>query len=348
VFDARPQPDDDSPLDQLIRAFPALLDRLASVPDFLLWIETDRLIPPWDVQQDVFEAYLEDAGVEDDPAAEVQPENEEEEGEEEGECGEGDGAGADEEAERLEFALPDEPVTPFADPPTGPFDRSDPAALDFLHRTFAAVVTKFDAELGLALEQFRARGLDRTAALLVTSERGYPIGEHGQVGPYRPWLHQAVVQVPLLLRLPEAEHAGRRVWAFTQPADVAPTLLSLLGASPPAGPVHGIDLLPLARGEVESVRPYACSGWVVNGVGEWAIHTPDRSLLLPGPQPEGEPDRPPRLFEKPEDRWEVNDLRGRLVEEADRLEAVLREYVAAAQREGPLVVPVLEEGERPA
>ena len=67
VFDARPRAEDASPLDELLRTFPTLLDRLASVPDFLLWIETDRLIPPWDVQQDVFEAYL--ADIEDEEPA---------------------------------------------------------------------------------------------------------------------------------------------------------------------------------------------------------------------------------------------------------------------------------------
>src|SRR5581483_4500401 len=61
LFDARPQQEDRSPLDNLIRSLPALLDRLAAVPDFLLWIETDRLLPPWDVRQDVFEAYIDDS-----------------------------------------------------------------------------------------------------------------------------------------------------------------------------------------------------------------------------------------------------------------------------------------------
>src|SRR5262245_27057154 len=60
VFDARPLEEDKSPLDALIRSLPALLDRPADVPDSLLWVEIDRLIPPWDVPQDVFEAYLED------------------------------------------------------------------------------------------------------------------------------------------------------------------------------------------------------------------------------------------------------------------------------------------------
>jgi arylsulfatase A-like enzyme len=281
VFDARPDADDASPLDALLRTLPALLDRLPG--RFLLWVETDRLVPPWDVPQEVFEAYLDDGDEDDGPKP------------------------ADA-----------EPVPPFADPPTGPFDRADPAALDFLHRTFAAVVTTFDAELGRLFEHVRARELDQSAACLVTSDRGYPLGEHGQVGSHRPWLHQAVVQVPLILRLPNGAEAGRRIAALTQPADVPATLLALFGLPADAG----FDLLPLARGAATAVREAAYSAWEVNGVSEWAIHTPDRTLLVPGPQPDGEA-RAPQLYEKPEDRWEVNDLRPRAVEEADELEARL-------------------------
>ncbi|MFO0800865.1 MAG: sulfatase-like hydrolase/transferase [Gemmataceae bacterium] len=283
VFDARPDADDASPFDDFLRKVPGVLDRLPADGRWLLWVETDRCAPPWDVPQDVFDAYLAD----------------------------GDETGPPDDAE---------PVPPFADPPTGPFDRSEPYALEFLHSSFAAVVTKFDAELGELLEMFRSRGLDRTAAWLITSDRGYPLGEHGQVGPHRPWLHQAVVQVPLLLRLPGAVEAGRRVWALTQPADLSPTLLSLFGVC--VEPGDGFDLLPLASGAGERVRWEAVSGWVVNGVGEWALHTVDRTLLLPGPQPQGE-ERPVQLYVKPEDRWEANNLRAAFLDQADELEARL-------------------------
>lgn len=304
VFDARPDADDRSPLDALIRALPEVLDKLANVPRFLLWVEIDRLVPPWDVRQDVFEAYVEDEDAEAD----------------------------------------DEPVPPFADPPTGPFDRTDPAAWEWLHRTFAAVVTTLDAELGAVFDELRTRGLDQTAAWLVTSDLGYPLGEHGQVGLHRPWLHEELVHLPLVLRLPAAAEAGRRVFALTQPADLFPTLLDLLGADPPAEPVHGHSLVPLATGKAAAVREYACSGLVLDGVGEWAIHTADRALLVPGPQPEADPPREPQLYEKPDDRWEVNDLRSRNVELAEQLEGVLRKYAAAVQHPGPLVVPQLANG----
>ncbi len=320
VFDARPQPDDDSPLDQLIRSFPTLLDRLAEIPSFLLWIETDRLIPPWDVQQDVFEAYLED----DDDVTDDTVDEEESEQIEDGERTEQDDGEEYEELEEEIVAVADEPVTPYADPPTGPFDRSDLDAWDWLHRTFAAVITKFDAELGLLFAELRRREMDRSATWLVTSDFGLPLGEHGQVGLHRPWLHEELVHLPLILRLPGAEQGGRRVSGFTQPPDLFPTLFALLGEST-SDTRHGFNLLPLARGEEESARPYAITALELGNVAETAIRTDEWALILPTLTPESDSPRFPMLYAKPDDRWELNDLRSRNMEVADELAARIRE-----------------------
>jgi arylsulfatase A-like enzyme len=347
VFDARPRAEDDSPLDALIRSLPSVLDRLGQVPRWLVWVETDRLVPPWDVRQDVFEAYIEDPGEEDEPVDEEDEDAEEPDADEPDDREEvGDNGDESDEEESAADDEPAGPVTPWADPPTGPFDRSDLAAWEWLHRTFAAVVTSLDAELGAVFEELRTRGLDQTAVWLVTSDLGYPLGEHGQVGLYRPWLHEELVHLPLVVRLPGAAEAGRRVPAFTQPADLFPTLLALFGAEPPREPVHGHDLLPLLHGQAKTVREYACSGLALNGAAEWSIRTPDAALLLPGPAPEGDPPREPMLFEKPDDRWEVNDLRPRSVERAEQLEELLRKSAAAAQHPGALVTPELAADER--
>jgi arylsulfatase A-like enzyme len=283
VFDARPQDADASPLDNLIRTLPSVLDRLAEVPRWLLWIDIDRLVPPWDVPQEVFEAYITD----------------------EDEDGDGEGR-----------------VAPWADPPTGPFDKSDLAAWQWLHSSFAAVVTTLDAELGSVFDELRRRGLDQTAAWFVTSDFGYPLGEHGQIGVHRPWLYEELVHVPLILRLPGAAEAGRRVPAFTQPADIEATLASLFGEN------RSGNLLPLARGEATALRPHALTLLEINGAEECAIRTEEFAFLLPL-NDEG---RPPMLFVKPDDRWEVNDVLSQHAEVAEQLKHEANEWLQ--QRRG--------------
>lgn len=270
VFDARPQEEDSSPLDHLIRSLPSVLDRLANAPRWLLWVEVDRCLPPWDVPQDVFDAYI-----------------------------------ADEEDENPRNDL-EEPVTPCSDPPVGPFDASDLVAWQWLQMSFASVITKLDAELGEAFEQMRSRGLEQTAAWLITSDLGYPLGEHGLIGVKGSRLHEELVHVPLLLRLPGAAEAGRRVAGFTQPQDVAGTLLELFGVEG-----TGPSLMPLARGERESIRSAAHSQLeqeVAIRTDRWAYL---RSLLGAV------------LFSKPDDRGEVNDVLGLNEEAALELEQLL-------------------------
>lgn len=309
VFDARPQVADKSPLDALIRSLPGLLDRLDG-SDFLLWVEIDRLLPPWDVRQDVFEAYIEDSDSEPVELEQDEDDDEQDEDEDEDAEAEPDDTGAQQSAV---------PVTAWADPPTGPFDASDFDALDWLHNSFATVVTTLDAELGTIFKQLRERRLDQSAALLVTSDFGYPLGEHGQIGPHRPRLHEELVHIPLVLRLPGAAEAGRRVAGFTQPTDIPATLAHLFGATA----TGGVSLLSLARGEAESTRTHAITRLELGDAAEAAIRTHEWALLLPVRVPEGET-REPQLYAKPDDRWEVNDLRGRNIERADELETLLR------------------------
>jgi arylsulfatase A-like enzyme len=304
VFDARPQEEDHSPLDALVRSLPGLLDRLAAGPDFLLWVEIDRLLPPWDVRPDVFEAYFLDE--EEEPEAGDTEDDEDDE--------------TEAVTDQSSIPNPKSQIPPWSDPPTGPF-AADPEAREWLYCSFAAVVTSLDAELGKVFDRLRGRGLDQSAAWLVTSDFGYPLGEHGQIGLHRPRLHEELVHLPLILRLPGAAEEGRRVHGFTQPPDLAPTLLSLFGLT--AEGVAGFDLLPLARGEAESVRPHAITSLELNGVAEAAIRTADWALLLPTRVPDGET-RDPQLYEKPDDRWEVNDLRRANIERADELEAEIK------------------------
>ena len=93
--------------------------------------------------------------------------------------------------------------------------------------------------------------------------------------------------------------------------------------TPPAG-TAGFDLLPLARGEAESRRDCAVTRFELGDAAEIALRTSEWALLAPTKVPEGDAPREPQLYEKPDDRWEVNDLRPRNVDRADELEARLR------------------------
>jgi hypothetical protein len=120
--------------------------------------------------------------------------------------------------------------------------------------------------------------------------------------------------------------------------DLAPTLAEWFGVALPG---QGHSLAPLLHGRAEKVRDYAVAGGEASGASEWCLRTPEWALLLPGQPHPDDPDRGTRLYVKPDDRGEVNNVAQHHLEWAEKLEQTLRAFVAATQAAGPLQPPPL-------
>ncbi len=290
------------------------LEGVAGRERWLLWLSLGTALPPWDVPESFGLRYF-------------LPEP----------------AGGEEEGEEEEPETEEVPLQPLPSPALGPIDPEDDELFLRLRYSAAGAVAYLDAGLALLVDHLRKQHLLDAVTLIVTAEYGLPLGEHGVVGNVRPWPHEELVHGPLIVRLPGAPRAGRRVAALTQAVDLMPTLLALLGLTPPT--VHGQDLVPLLRGEAEQVRPYAVTGHAVgDGVG-LALRTEEWAYLLPLRPPSGEAALPAQLFVKPDDRWEVNDVRQHHLELAEHVEQVLRAFVEASRAPGPLAYPELRDVE---
>ncbi len=229
----------------------------------------------------------------------------------------------------------EERLTPWPDPPMT-CATLDEAEIVTLQNTYAAVVTFFDAQLGRVLDHVKSRP---DLLICVTARAGLPLGEHGMIGAPRPWLHAELVHVPMILRLPGGTDAGMRIAALTQPVDLTATLLEARGA--PIPPMHGRSLWPLLRQETPAVRPCAVSSLSVDRFESWLLRSPDWSFHLPTRQLEASEPLKPKLFVKPEDRWEVNDLWQQQVDRADEFERVLRAFIATlSQPDAPTYPPI--------
>jgi arylsulfatase A-like enzyme len=315
VGEVAPTEEEESALEAMLNAAEAQLEDMKTSEHGLLWLDLATVLPPWDVPAVFREPYFQEEEAEAD-----------EEGEEEQEA-----AGGMEEGEDLE------PIEPLPDPPQGLIDPDDVLLYERLHSSYAAAVSYLDAGLGQLFER-----LDEDVCLVVTADTGQNLGEHGLVGPHRPWLHDELIHLPLIVRLPEQGKVSRHVDALTQTVDLAPTLASLFGLALPEA--HGHVLLPLIRGAAEGVRPFACAGLQVGEGIEWAVRTSEWVFLHPlQPHPE-DAGRRAQLYIKPDDRWEVNNVVQHHLDLADQLEQMLRTLVAATRQPGPLQVPPLPEG----
>ncbi|MBI2808518.1 MAG: sulfatase-like hydrolase/transferase [Planctomycetes bacterium] len=212
-------------------------------------------------------------------------------------------------------------VDPWPDPPMD-FVQLEEIDVLRLQNTYAGVVTEFDAQLGILLDELRKNETLDAMLVCVTARTGLPLCEHGVIGTPHAALHDELVHVPLIMRLPRAADAGLRINALTQPIDLLPTFLESLSQAVP--PMQGKSLWPLMRGDVRSLRSHALASMRIAGYETWLMRTLDAALHVPIAQPGGIEATSPQLFLKPEDRWEVNDLRQHLLETADEMEKTLR------------------------
>jgi arylsulfatase A-like enzyme len=126
-----------------------------------------------------------------------------------------------------------------------------PEHLNDLVARYDGAIAYTDEVLGAFLRRRLATGGDADDLLLVTSDHGEELFEHGGFG-HGFTLHREVVDVPLLLRLPRGTGGGRRVDDPVSLVDVPATVLDLLavgeaGAATARG--DGLSLAPTLRGE---------------------------------------------------------------------------------------------------
>jgi arylsulfatase A-like enzyme len=282
-------------------------ERLGTRPEpFLLWLDLFSPHGPWDPPPAFRDMY-----------AAAAPD--EFETDEEGDIAEDEGEEIDLEEARVLIDVP----------PGAVGDVLDELELLRLRRTYAGCVSLLDQQVGRLIDTLRRMGRLDDTLIIFTADQGEPLGEHGFVRRFRPWLYEELIHTPLIVRLPGAERGGRRHQGLVQPVDLLPTILAGFGL-PASESIHGHDLLPLIRGDVTKVRDYACLGMDVE---EMAIRTHNWHLVLPV---ETDPDDPPRtveLYRKPEDRWDQNNVAEQHAEVAEHLELLLRRFAEATGRD---------------
>jgi arylsulfatase A-like enzyme len=189
----------------------------------------------------------------------------------------------------------------------------DPDELLAYSFAYAGQAMVLDACLGGLATFLAESGLEKEVLWVLLGARGYPLGEHGRVGPCDEALYSELVQVPWIMVYPDGLGATARSQALVEPADLWATLLSWWGLpADPAAPT-AYDLTPIVREEVLSVRDRIC---LVHPAGQQAIRTPAWYLRTTESLEE---EKGWELYVKPDDRWEVNNVADRCPEVAEAL-----------------------------
>jgi arylsulfatase A-like enzyme len=165
-----------------------------------------------------------------------------------------------------------------------------------LRADYDAVIRSVDVQVGILLDALRAKGTYDDAIIVITSDHGDGFMEHGFIS-HSTTPYDELVRIPLLIKLPDSKHAGRRISEQVRAVDLAPTLLELVGAPEMKG-VDGRSLLPLVRDSSEADHP---SHAFVEETGATGIRTESWKALY-------------FLFEG---NWEIYDLRADPLEQND-------------------------------
>ncbi|MEM7354824.1 MAG: sulfatase, partial [Acidobacteriota bacterium] len=206
-----------------------------------------------------------------------------------------------------------DPHTPYEAPE--PYRSRFPATRS---GAYDAEIAATDAHVGRLFEALKAAGTLRNTVVVVASDHGEMLGEHGEV-THGFFIYEAAVRIPLMIAGPAVP--ARVIDEPVRLVDILPTMLGLLGIEAPAE-VQGADLMPLARGErlrlvahSESWFPRYHYGW-----SELQSIRDGRYKFIGAPRRE--------LYDLDNDPQELDNLASREADRADRLEEALQRLLA--------------------
>jgi arylsulfatase A-like enzyme/Flp pilus assembly protein TadD len=170
---------------------------------------------------------------------------------------------------------------------SGPFflwmHLNDPEAAS--ESSYNAAVAATDAAVGKLITALRSSKLYDDALIVVAADHGQGLGAHGEE-THGTFLYDETVRVPLLLKLPQNQNAGKRVTAKARLVDVAPTILEIAGVAVPSQ-MQGQSLLRIAK--TNSDQPiYSSSDFPQRAFG-WSTLESWRAgkyLYIKAPKPE--------------------------------------------------------------
>jgi uncharacterized sulfatase len=120
----------------------------------------------------------------------------------------------------------------------------DSEKLRIFKRAYYAATSFVDAQFGRVMEAVQRLGLEDNTVIVVWSDHGWCLGEHGQW--QKMLLFEESAHVVLMIKAPRAEGNGTTCPRTVELLDLYPTLADLCGLTPPAR-LEGKSLRPLLR-----------------------------------------------------------------------------------------------------
>jgi len=125
---------------------------------------------------------------------------------------------------------------------------------------YSGSVTQCDRWFGYLMETARVLGLLDNTMIVLTTDHGHSIGDRGYIGKRGYPSAPEVFDVPLMIRLPGAEHAQARTDMFLNHTDLTAEILNRAGVAP-KGQLDGKPFLDDALAGNAGHRDHVTVGW---------------------------------------------------------------------------------------
>ena len=236
---------------------------------------------------------------------------------------------------RASFPVEDDPLAPrFVEVPslTLPSDYDPDQLLGIVH-AHAGQVALLDTCLGGFLAGMKS--LEEIPLMtILTSPRGFPLGEHGSVGICTNELYNELLHVPLILRFSDGTASMNRTHGLVQPVDVHATIYDWFRLDRPPSVRLGASLGALSQTWSKHIPDRAYARWnnehmfrTAAWMLKFAQNTNQCELSdLQSCDVE--------LYAKPDDRFEVNNVAVRCSEIVDEMQLAMNEFLSIAEADG--------------
>ena len=145
-------------------------------------------------------------------------------------------------------------------------------------KAYAEAVARMDKDVAVVLDAIKERA-QKTVIVLV-ADHGETLDDNGEL-LHGAGFFQSVVHVPLIVHIPGQPHSAQ-IDALVSQADLMPTILDIVGTSPPAG-LDGLSAVPLLKGSASAIRSTVLvegdPSWTGRGTLPGAVISPPWAML---------------------------------------------------------------------
>src|SRR5215467_1958383 len=136
--------------------------------------------------------------------------------------------------------------------PHDPYEPPPPFADKYKDRLYDGEIAYADSALAHLIATIKKSSAYSNAIIIIVGDHGEGLGEHGEE-THGLFLYDSTLHVPLILKLPGAEHHGASADAQVRTTDILPTVLSLVHVAAP-GELAGQSLLDLFAAKLQPPR----------------------------------------------------------------------------------------------